>query len=359
MNGKGRQIEVASHRFIANVSLFKGLVWNKKDISNMSKASGQKTPCNYFDGVPIPAFFPAEMVQSIIDYKPKDDDIFIVTFPKCGTTWSHHTLELILRHGENFGENFKLTDTGPFLEVAGAEGIKNVKRPCAFKTHLPFRLTPWSDKAKYIYVTRNPKDTCVSFYHHMANMPVMAFNGTFDEFFEHFISGDAGYGDYFDHLEGWYEQRNRPNVLFVTYEEMKEDPEAAILKMASFVDDEKYAEPLRKDRQKLENVVKYSSFEKMKADFNKGIKDMFSMSAEDAKKSTELPEGFKAMISKMHEVKDGEDAPKNAGALAFVRKGIIGDWRNHFSEEQSRRLDEKFEERTKNIEIANIWKQYM
>lgn len=80
-------------------------------------------------------------------------------------------------------------------------------RPGAFKTHLPFRLVPWSDKAKYIYVTRNPKDTCVSAFHHMKNLPVNGFEGNFDEFFEHFLSGDIDLGDYFDHVLGWYEHR--------------------------------------------------------------------------------------------------------------------------------------------------------
>lgn len=82
-----------------------------------------------------------------------------------------------------------------------------MQRPGALKIHLPFRLTPWSDKAKYIYVTRNPKDTCVSYYHHMKNIPGHGFNGTFDQFFELFLSGKIDYGDYFDHVMEWYEHR--------------------------------------------------------------------------------------------------------------------------------------------------------
>ncbi|KAG8155765.1 hypothetical protein JTE90_006703, partial [Oedothorax gibbosus] len=45
------------------------------------------------------------------------------------------------------------------------KGFEKPKKPCPFRTHMPFRLTPWSDKAKYIYVTRNPPDACVSYYH--------------------------------------------------------------------------------------------------------------------------------------------------------------------------------------------------
>ncbi|GBO22360.1 hypothetical protein AVEN_221584-1 [Araneus ventricosus] len=74
-------------------------------------------------------------------------------------------------------------------------------RSGALKVHLPFNLTPWSDKAKYIYVTRNPKDCCVSYYHHMKNIPGHGFKGTFDQFFEliKWNSGKIDYEDYFDH----------------------------------------------------------------------------------------------------------------------------------------------------------------
>lgn len=41
----------------------------------------------------------------------------------------------------------------------------------------------------------------------MRNMTGHGFDGTFDEFFELFISGNTDYGDYFDHLLGWYAHR--------------------------------------------------------------------------------------------------------------------------------------------------------
>ncbi|GBL76482.1 Sulfotransferase 1 family member D1 [Araneus ventricosus] len=134
-------------------------------------------------------------------------------------------------------------------------------RPGAIKTHLPYHLTPRSEEAKYIYVTRNPKDCCVSYYHHMKSIPGHGFNGTFDQFFELFISGRIDYGDYFDHLLAWYKHRKDPNVLFMTYEEMKENPETAVLKMASFLDEEKFAKPLKDYPEKLSNVLKSSVVE--------------------------------------------------------------------------------------------------
>ncbi|CAL1276711.1 unnamed protein product [Larinioides sclopetarius] len=311
-------------------------------------------PTQIIEGLKMTLLFPADVFRSGIQYKPRPDDVFIVTYPKCGTTWAQHILLLLFSRGEPVDER-KFFSATPFLEVAGAKAAETMPRPGAVKTHLPFRLTPWSNEAKYIYITRNPKDCCVSYYHHMKNLPVHGFKGTFDEFFEHFISGDIGYGDYFDNLLGWYEHRNDPNVLFMTYEDMKENPEAAILKMASFIDEEKYAKPLREDPEKLQRVVKYSSFKHMKVMVNKNLNDLFNMSKEELLKSDLPDEMKKAFDPLLEEVKLKGEKPEFNN---FVRKGIVGDWRNYFSEEQSKRMDQKFSERMNGTELEKLWRIY-
>ncbi|XP_054710875.1 amine sulfotransferase-like [Uloborus diversus] len=304
------------------------------------------------EGLRIPTLFSADAFRSGMRYKPRKDDVIIATFPKCGTTWTQHVVDLIFRHGEKPASSIDAIMT-PFLDAAGAEGAENVPRPGSLKCHYPFHMVPWSDDAKYIYVTRNPKDACVSFYHHMKNISGIGVSESFDSFFDRFIAGNVDYGDYFDHLLGWYKHRNDPNVLFMTYEEMKKDIKAAILKIASFMDDKLYAEPLRSDPEKLENIVKYSSVKHMKESVNKAMEDMFNTPKEEALKSN-MPEPMKKLIATRN---TSEKHNPNTGN--FVRKGIVGDWRNHFSEEQSKRMDEKFAERTKGTEIANWWKEYM
>ncbi|XP_055935691.1 sulfotransferase 1 family member D1-like [Argiope bruennichi] len=312
-------------------------------------------PIYEIEGLKMPLMFSPDAFRSGIQYKPRPNDVFIVTYPKCGTTWAQHILLHLFSRGEAVDEN-KFFSATPFLEVTGAKAAETMPRPGALKTHLPFHLTPWSDEAKYIYITRNPKDCCVSYYHHMKNLPGHGFKGTFDEFFECFISGNIGYGDYFDNLLGWYEHRNDPNVLFMTYEEMKENPEAAILKMASFIDEEEYAKLLREDPEKLQRVLKYSSFKHMKEVVNESMNNLFNMSKEELFKS-DLPDEMKKSFDSMREeAKLKGDKPE---ASNFVRKGIVGDWRNHFSEEQSKRMDQKFAERTKGTELKNLWKNYM
>lgn len=72
------------------------------------------------------------------------------------------------------------------------EYINNLARPRFIKTHLPFNLLPrqirTSDKTpKIIHVIRNPKDTCVSYFHHTKLFE--GYRGNFGEFCRLFLAG--------------------------------------------------------------------------------------------------------------------------------------------------------------------------
>ena len=74
------------------------------------------------------------------------------------------------------------------------------------KTHLPFEFLPpgLTRRCKVVYVARNPRDTCVSFFKHSQAMPGQRFVGDFAEFAELFQSGLLVFGDYWSHIHsGW------------------------------------------------------------------------------------------------------------------------------------------------------------
>lgn len=85
----------------------------------------------------------------------------------------------------------------------------------------------------------------------------------FESYFQDFINGDLSFGDYFEHVESWYERKDDPNVLFFTYEEMRADPKEGILKIAQFLGKE-HRDKLINNPEILENVLKHSSFKYMK-----------------------------------------------------------------------------------------------
>ncbi|CAF1149281.1 unnamed protein product [Rotaria sordida] len=112
------------------------------------------------EGIAIPDFWDAEIFRSALNYKAQSDDIFLVVYPKSGTTWMQVILYTLMNDGKAFdnsmAEYFACT---PFLELVGGRGMKNMHRPCVIKTHLPFNRVPYHKNAKYICVVRNPKDT--------------------------------------------------------------------------------------------------------------------------------------------------------------------------------------------------------
>lgn len=68
---------------------------------------------------------------------------------------------------------------------------------------------PAHSPAKYIYITRNPKDVAVSFYHHMNHTHHLTFNLDWNEYFESFLKGDVLFGSWFDHVLEWWKQKGR------------------------------------------------------------------------------------------------------------------------------------------------------
>ena len=134
-------------------------------------------------------------------------------------------------------------------------------------------------------------------------------DSSWDNFIAHFLSGEAAFGDYFDHVLDWWKHRNDDNVLFITYEDMKADIRVSIARIARFMGHE-----LSKDE--IEPIIEKSSLKHMKN----------------------------------NPMTNYEWLPKeliNPELNPFVRKGIVGGWKEWFSAEQSAQFDalyaQKFE----------------
>ncbi|XP_054160742.1 sulfotransferase 1C2-like [Oppia nitens] len=227
-------------------------------------------------------------------YKPTKNDLFIVSYPKCGTTWTQQIVHLLLNRGVPPAKTLLFSKSIPFLEVCAPTQDDTDTHVRAFKTHLPVQLAPFDDQspAKYIYCIRNPKDCLISFWFHEKDFPLLLCDN-FQQFFTAFMSGKTGYGDYFDHLIGWYRQRHRTaNVLIVHYEDLKTDIEKQIRRIAKFISND-LLEQITDDKDFLDNVIKYSSFEFMKTSTNGQMKKFFDQSVDDMESDGEIVDGFK------------------------------------------------------------------
>ncbi len=165
------------------------------------------------------------------DFVPREDDIFIVTYPRSGTTWMQMILYQLTSDG---GMDFPhIAEYCPWFErsVRSARGFELRPSPRLFKSHLPYAKVP-KGPCKYIYVLRDGRDVAVSCYH--LCRAYNGYEGTFAAFFDHFLRGRVEFGSWFQHVRGWWAHRHDPNVLFLTYEELARDLEACLRRIIGF-----------------------------------------------------------------------------------------------------------------------------
>jgi sulfotransferase len=271
------------------------------------------------DGFRMPMGFPVEGFASGQRYQPQPGDIFVATYPKCGTTWAQYIVYLLLHGGEPLAVGQRLDQLFPHLEEVGEAVVRALPTPRLIKTHLALERTPWHAEAKYLYVARNPFDCAVSFYHHTRGFPKHYdfADGTWDAFFECFVRGEVDFGDYFDHLMSWWPKRTSHNVLFLTYERMLDDATEAVRTIARFLGGD--AARAAAEPGVLERVVEQSSFGQMRVNQRRW----------SSARPADMPE--------------------------FVRKGVAGDWVNLFSAVQARRLAERLLARAQGTGAELLW----
>ena len=262
----------------------------------------------------------------IYNMELRDDDLWLVTLPKTGTTWMSHVINSIYNRGPVKDAPFY------FLEYEGFAGPKKetsppdrslsytecltASSPRHIKSHLPITILPKNilEKSKMIYVARNPMDACVSFYHHMSSSSGSKGNksgcqGGFQSFFKLFIDDHVPFGPFWTHFKEAWDLRNHPNFLLIFYEDMKSDFPASIKKVAEFLnvsltDDE------------VESIADGLTIDKMKANTTSNI-------------------------------------VKNV----LLRKGIVGDWKEHFTDKMVEEMKAYNEKWIKDLDVSlpNGW----
>ncbi|KYO18884.1 amine sulfotransferase-like [Alligator mississippiensis] len=114
-------------------------------------------------------------------------------------------------------------------------------------------------RLKVIYVSRNPKDVLVSFFHFSKTVITLEEIPDFNIFMERFLAGKVHSSSWLDHVRGWYDHRDEFSIFFLTYEEMIKDLRGVVLRICDFLGKE-----LSEDD--LDAVVKKATFENMKKD---------------------------------------------------------------------------------------------
>ncbi|RWV76954.1 hypothetical protein GW17_00062286 [Ensete ventricosum] len=261
-------------------------------------------------------------------FESRPDDVFLVTYPKSGTTWLKSLAYAVTTRSKYPLSDHPLLQLNPHQCVNSLERTFNRGRsseidalpsPRILATHMLHSVLPDSIAAsdcRIVYLWRDPKDVIVSAWHfaekvlgtreYQAEWPV-------DKVGMAHCEGISTHATVWDHILGYWRARvHRPEkILFLRYEELLAEPAANLKRMADFL-----GCPFSPEEEKagvVEEIVNLCSFKNL------------SSLAINKLSSDVTDEGTKLQLQ------------NNA---SFFRKGEGGDWRNHMSPGVARRMDE-------------------
>ncbi|ADZ90526.1 sulfotransferase domain-containing protein [Marinomonas mediterranea] len=257
----------------------------------------------------------------------------LVSYPKSGNTWTRSIIAALLNADRDLDINNILHSTilssRELIEDALGFDIEDLTndeidclRPAAYrwrfkeikdntfhKVHDAYTkntineaIFPFIDNMRVVYVVRNPLDVAVSFsYHNSTNLDRAILNLNSDTFClcdsNQMISNQVRQTlrSWSTHARSWLEQDSF-QVLAIRYEDMKHFPVETFTQVATFLN-------IPHNKKSILNAIQTCSIEKLQ--------------------QQEEQHGFR------------EKPPK---AERFFRKGMVGDWKNHLSEEQTNQI---------------------
>ena len=266
-----------------------------------------------------------------IEHRP--GDIVISTSMKAGTTWMQGIVRNMLwPHGDIPEEGVD----SPWIEARFIP-IEEIKATLAgqthrrfIKTHLPADGLPLNHDVLYIVVGRDGRDVFLSTVNHWDKLrddfidwvndlaasdgvaPLPKYDGDIHGFFDTWISqgslpwqeDGAPWWSHFHHASTWWELRDKPNVLFVHYNDLLSDLETEMRRVADFC-------AIAVPEETWSGVAERCTIKEMRA------------RAEALKAFDEVFEG---------------------GASSFFYKGTNERWRGVLTEDELRRYDKRVAE---------------
>ncbi|KFB39783.1 AGAP012672-PA-like protein [Anopheles sinensis] len=185
-------------------------------------------------------------------------------------------------------------------KISSFERVRQTPRPRFIKTHLPVSYLPksyWKVKPKTVYIRRNPKSVAISYFHHSRGI---FYKGTMENFLQSFMREHHFYSPYHAHVIEYHELQGCDNVLYLSYEEMKQDLRSVIGRVCAFFG-KSYSDA------ELQQLVDHLSFESMR---------------ENSAVNYEDP-----------------NVPRIDGSR-FMRKGQLASWKEELSPEMIKALDQ-------------------
>ncbi len=192
--------------------------------------------------------------------KLRDDDIIVATWAKSGTTLTQQIIGQLITGG---AEGVGASEASPWVDVRFmmplpmmAAMLEAQTQRRFMKTHLPFEAVPFSPSIKYVYVGRDARDVLWSVYNHASSFTPTAWEAInasegpwpkwsppemdVRDYYLNWLATDTtpGFHDisFWSHVQGWWDQRQRPNVHLLHYANLIADLPGQMRALAAFLD---------------------------------------------------------------------------------------------------------------------------
>lgn len=260
-----------------------------------------------------------EQLEACRNLEVRQDDVFIPAYVKSGTHWlwdivkmlQNKTTEIDVKHKESY-----------MLDFQSPDNLSQLSSPRLLNMHFPLRYFPRQaieKRCKILHIMRNPKDVFVSYYNHYNSIGVYDTVDSFSNFLPMML-GEHGY-----YLKcAWHEYelewekfgKDHPDypILYLYYEDLKEDLEKWIGAVARFLELDVTEELIR------------------------GIA-----------KQCQIDNHRKAFVEKK-ENNFIKDVMVDGNPLMF-RKGTVGDWKNWFTVAENEKMDHWLHAHLTNTEL--------
>lgn len=183
------------------------------------------------------------------------DDVFLVSYPKSGSTWLRFLIGNYLSDNKCNFDNCHLII--PDIHY-NPEQCLYVHNPRIMKSHFPFSAHFMTHKyPKVIYIVRDGRDVAVSYYYYLLRTGKIQNNFSFDEYISMFNDGKIdNFSNWSIHINSWMDYMT-DNFLIVRYEDLKKDTNDSLLKVLFFLG-------FDIDQKRIKKAVEASQFENMK-----------------------------------------------------------------------------------------------